>query len=300
MIENLNQAFEIIKSTKFGIPYDAIRYVRSQAESREIIDKIVFSLNNAYDEGIFPVNDKDATSHEPLWYAVIAESFTDERLIDPVLNLFRYEQDWKFLNEQGLYLVGQLAEKYPEIVPEKALSIVEEEVGNKSKKPYYYLFNTFYYLDLDKCGDRLLNVIKEKDIYCFDMLAMTIGSIQFKAAVPYLEERLNLIEKDVIEIEFSTIDIEDALEKLKTGKDEYPIVPYFKKRKEWEDHYKKIEKYFEDFNPDEFDPEDGFDSGIDGYVNDVPAKTLPKKEAGRNDPCPCGSGKKYKKCCMNK
>jgi len=20
---------------------------------------------------------------------------------------------------------------------------------------------------------------------------------------------------------------------------------------------------------------------------------------GRNDPCPCGSGKKYKKCCMN-
>src|SRR5205823_13028254 len=24
------------------------------------------------------------------------------------------------------------------------------------------------------------------------------------------------------------------------------------------------------------------------------------KPVGRNDPCPCGSGKKYKKCCMNK
>jgi hypothetical protein len=23
------------------------------------------------------------------------------------------------------------------------------------------------------------------------------------------------------------------------------------------------------------------------------------KKAGRNDPCPCGSGKKYKKCCLN-
>ncbi|HEX76880.1 MAG TPA: hypothetical protein G4O03_00455 [Dehalococcoidia bacterium] len=22
------------------------------------------------------------------------------------------------------------------------------------------------------------------------------------------------------------------------------------------------------------------------------------KGVGRNDPCPCGSGKKYKKCCM--
>ncbi|MBC7238419.1 MAG: SEC-C domain-containing protein, partial [Chloroflexi bacterium] len=25
-----------------------------------------------------------------------------------------------------------------------------------------------------------------------------------------------------------------------------------------------------------------------------------KKKVGRNDPCPCGSGKKYKKCCMLK
>ena len=26
----------------------------------------------------------------------------------------------------------------------------------------------------------------------------------------------------------------------------------------------------------------------------------PAKKIGRNDPCPCGSGKKYKKCCLNK
>lgn len=30
----------------------------------------------------------------------------------------------------------------------------------------------------------------------------------------------------------------------------------------------------------------------------APIKAEPK--VGRNDPCPCGSGKKYKKCCMNK
>lgn len=23
------------------------------------------------------------------------------------------------------------------------------------------------------------------------------------------------------------------------------------------------------------------------------------EKVGRNDPCPCGSGKKYKKCCLN-
>lgn len=29
-------------------------------------------------------------------------------------------------------------------------------------------------------------------------------------------------------------------------------------------------------------------------------RTGPRKGAIRNDPCPCGSGRKYKKCCINK
>jgi uncharacterized protein YecA (UPF0149 family) len=29
------------------------------------------------------------------------------------------------------------------------------------------------------------------------------------------------------------------------------------------------------------------------------ARENPKRKVGRNDPCPCGSGKKYKKCCLN-
>jgi uncharacterized protein YecA (UPF0149 family) len=31
-----------------------------------------------------------------------------------------------------------------------------------------------------------------------------------------------------------------------------------------------------------------------------PAKLVGAKSVGRNDPCPCGSGKKYKKCCLGK
>ncbi|EIQ7094695.1 SEC-C domain-containing protein, partial [Enterococcus faecalis] len=27
--------------------------------------------------------------------------------------------------------------------------------------------------------------------------------------------------------------------------------------------------------------------------------SVKKKKIGRNDPCYCGSGKKYKKCCLN-
>ncbi len=35
------------------------------------------------------------------------------------------------------------------------------------------------------------------------------------------------------------------------------------------------------------------------YENEQPYVRSGKK-IGRNDPCPCGSGKKYKHCCMNK
>jgi hypothetical protein len=45
--------------------------------------------------------------------------------------------------------------------------------------------------------------------------------------------------------------------------------------------------------PKESEPVDYFYSGTSPY-------TKPEKEIGRNDPCPCGSGKKYKKCCMDK
>ncbi|HUE71997.1 MAG TPA: SEC-C metal-binding domain-containing protein, partial [Pirellulaceae bacterium] len=41
-------------------------------------------------------------------------------------------------------------------------------------------------------------------------------------------------------------------------------------------------------------------AAIDGGVADrkiEPIRNLGKK-VGRNDPCPCGSGKKYKQCCM--
>jgi len=32
--------------------------------------------------------------------------------------------------------------------------------------------------------------------------------------------------------------------------------------------------------------------------NQKPAPKVNKKKIGRNEPCPCGSGKKYKKCCL--
>jgi len=45
----------------------------------------------------------------------------------------------------------------------------------------------------------------------------------------------------------------------------------------------------DDLDEDYWEPMEGADQII---------HASPK--VGRNDPCPCGSGKKYKKCCLNK
>lgn len=45
------------------------------------------------------------------------------------------------------------------------------------------------------------------------------------------------------------------------------------------------------FEPDK--PEDISD--LEKMLN--PPKPLISQKVGRNEPCPCGSGKKYKKCC---
>jgi uncharacterized protein YecA (UPF0149 family) len=45
-------------------------------------------------------------------------------------------------------------------------------------------------------------------------------------------------------------------------------------------------------------PEPLYDSGEEIAGRVLPIRTTPK--IGRNDPCPCGSGKKFKKCCLEK
>jgi len=67
---------------------------------------------------------------------------------------------------------------------------------------------------------------------------------------------------------------------------------------ELEDDLDKGLDEFNDGDGDEF----GFDDGPEDPEDDFVVRPIvhgdPK--VGRNDPCPCGSGKKYKKCCMNR
>ncbi len=88
----------------------------------------------------------------------------------------------------------------------------------------------------------------------------------------------------------------DGIKKAKLGTQQNPAAVTVKTKK----RRKEVDALFAkngwectiELDPDK--PEDTAD--LERLLNPLKPKTV-EKTPGRNDPCPCGSGKKYKKCC---
>ncbi|WP_199915578.1 DUF1186 domain-containing protein [Saccharobesus litoralis] len=165
--------------------------------------------------------------------------------------------------------------------------------------------------------DVLLAVESEQNSYLLTMIALHSERYQLESIHPRLIE---LVDKDVFDLEIvASEDIKNWNKKeLKTLIEDGSVVSNFDILDIFQ-HYNDGVEFddfdigedgklrFKDESDDEFD--DVFsDKGLladllyneqDIIANSVPV-TNPNKNLGRNDPCPCGSGKKYKKCCLNK
>ncbi len=88
----------------------------------------------------------------------------------------------------------------------------------------------------------------------------------------------------------------DGIKEGKLGTESNPAVVHVKTKKrmkEVEAVFKKNGwKYAIELEPDK--PEDI--TALEILLNPVKTK-IAEEKVGRNDPCPCGSGKKFKKCC---
>ena len=62
--------------------------------------------------------------------------------------------------------------------------------------------------------------------------------------------------------------------------------------------YRNVQMHTADILPAEIAEEEGIEMARRHQEAPVPVQA--KYKVGRNDPCPCGSGKKYKKCCLTK
>lgn len=288
MINSISEAFHILDTNREGIPFEAIGHLYDLPVCDEVRDRIIYSLVHAYD-GTFFDEAEQFYLPAPLWYAIVAEQHTIPELIDPVISLFTCtEDDWDFLNEQGMFLVCQLAEAYPDIVIPRIMDTIEDQIRRKSQTPFLFLFDAIYYTDVNRDKERLLAMLKGENFVWREAFASLISELQIKEAIPIIRDLKRQAGKD----RSARNEYQFCLDQLNAGTTLHPSVsgPYASRRSNWKEHYQAMESQFHE-------TEDGDDSDDENPYLPPDTKTT---KVGRNDPCPCGSDLKYKKCCLAK
>jgi hypothetical protein len=274
------EALKLLHNTKEGIPFEAIEFLYNHPKDDEIEEKIAYNINHAYDERLKAITGGEF-SNTPLWYSILAEAHASEKLIAPIISLFTTPDapDWDLLSEQGLYLVGLYSEKIPGAV-EKFITAIENEVDKKSNSPYLFLFDTIKYAEEELFSDRIKKLLLNKNTNWKALFAVNVAEAGLKTCEPELRSLHKEFEKHTEQgtaENMVRLELEYAVDLLVNGGEEKPC--YYQQRADWKTHYKQA-----------------------GHIFKEPAPMLSNEVSniGRNDLCPCGSGKKYKKCCMNK
>ena len=273
MIKSTEQAYNTIDTKVQGIPYEAIDYLRNLDSSEEIIKKLTYAFENAYKGEVYYSDELKIMLPAPLWYAVVAEKHLHMDYANGLLNLFSVEEDWDLLNEQAVYLVGLMAKKFPVEFVNKVLEYIEGNIDKESKSPYIFSFEALYYA-ADEQFDRIFAILDLENFQWLDHYIRILGDIQHEGTLAKFKEMLPKFEgkHTAVELQYY-IDVMEGRElKFEKG------VAFCEMRDaEWKNHYQQVEAVFS--------------------KSEAPFET--NKKVGRNDPCPCGSGKKFKNCCMN-
>ncbi len=130
--------------------------------------------------------------------------------------------------------------------------------------------------------------------YVYTALALTICECHFMEMLPeikqlYCDERVDTYAigefGDCIDMMFSYISEKDSCICPMNAADMLKSWAMFEKEPNEQDDDKAMNELFEQF--------------IEEGMREARSIKVQAK-IGRNDPCPCGSGKKYKQCCLNK
>ncbi len=134
---------------------------------------------------------------------------------------------------------------------------------------------------------------KEANIIDSDAIAFLVCEIISINGVGLLPE----IEK-LFELGYVSENICGSLKDVQKDIGEPPKIDFNAKLLNTYDRYEKITTTWAGYTEEEDDDDDLPDIDFPPVTEVFPELINPK--VGRNDPCPCGSGKKHKKCCLNK
>jgi uncharacterized protein YecA (UPF0149 family) len=215
----------------------------------------------------------------------VAENHLSEVLINPIIELYitGNGDSWDWLDEQGSFLIGKACAEIGRPAIKAFLDTIETFVKKNTELPVLYLHECIHFVDKEEDLPQILSILQHVDYKWMDSFATHLAQAQIKGALPKLQEILKYYKNKSTEFldTFTIAELEEAIQELETGISPVAnsIFPFYQNRSNWKEAY----KYFYREKDDDFMPPP------------APAK---KKKIGRNDPCPCGSGKKFKKCCI--
>lgn len=163
--------------------------------------------------------------------------------------------------------------------------------------------------------NHLRTAMSGKDVWLTTAIVSTLTDLNPLETMPEIEEAFarNLVDESMIDLDFVR-EMQDPDEPQRyTGLTHLPptkIADTVAELRKWA-WYSDKRATEEDYDEDRDDGEPSFDGSGDAlddllapYEDDESPFAAPATihhaapRVGRNDPCPCGSGKKFKKCCL--
>ena len=185
-------------------------------------------------------------------------------------------QEWKeFMYRPGIDTYAK--SNFPDAIEQIALHYPE------SRKEAINWFNDVIEFYLNSTLDQ--NVIDS------DLIALIICNVIEIDGDELLPKIEKLFDKGLVSIGIcgSWIEVKEAFSQHNIYDKRKDVLSIF-------DRYKNITSTWAGYNEDEKYTKFDVSDKLDSHLKPIKAK----RKIGRNEKCPCGSGKKYKKCCLNK
>jgi hypothetical protein len=266
-------------------------------------DDAVFHLRKLIQDGSYWEEDGQGKGWTPIHTIHILPLIRNEKAMQLLLDIFRYRR-----NDITNRIIGEITGLLYHFGEDGIKSLIEftkdetlEPFARAEAVTSLVALARTYPSHKDEIKGHIANLIEVTQVVSFaSLIADDLAAFQDKSMLPQLKKAFRDGRINDIFI------AEEEIESIIKGTTQFDMERYTKdpltyfSRENIEELYSEYytdQEIDEDekwsFNPDILETED--DTEIEHFE---PEDQRKNKKVGRNAPCPCGSGQKYKKCCM--
>ncbi len=276
----MDEALVTLLSEAKYLPTDALR--RAVAAPDAVAEAVLRVLDRATDDPDAP---SDEEANLLFWGVHALAAARDTRVFAPLLRLLRQDDE---------VLEGFLGDAVTQTIPRALASAFD---GDASALHRFILDSTVDDFARNAVFDTLASLTREGRL---DRDATRIVLERFDDAQVVIDESPGWVGWEQTIAYLGLTELVPRVEAARRSgriNDEFSDLAWFRKA------IRQVTKQPPDFSE--------FAGAAYGYLDDPVAALAwtaesagqpiknPFKDVGRNDPCPCGSGKKYKKCCLD-